>query len=348
MEHTKPRILTRSEVRTLQPTQYLISRIIPERGFVSLVAPPSSKKSFIAIDMAACIATGHAFFDRTVRKGNVLYCMAEGQAGMQKRLRAWEIFRGMEIAEASFGIISQAQPLNHVDVVTSLIDAVKEHASRFGQIDLIVIDTLNRSLDGDENSARDMSNFVRGVTHLINELGTAVMVVHHPSKSGIGGARGHSALNGAVDVGLEIQNGSQTKFTLRCDAKPPKDDEPAAPLTIQSHVIDLSEEFGFDDEGQPITSLALERADHALLALADAPASPSLANQLEDILPSIIGEKTMSRAEILETVRGEGIKASDKTVNRILRRLIEGGTLRQPVKGSYECILVEVALEGID
>ena len=39
-----------------------------------------------------------------------------------------------------------------------------EHASRFGQIDLIIFDTLNRSLDGDENSARDMSNFVRGVT----------------------------------------------------------------------------------------------------------------------------------------------------------------------------------------
>jgi hypothetical protein len=185
--------------------------------------------------------------------------------------------------------------LNHDDVIASLVEAVKEHASRFGQIDLIVIDTLNRSLDGDENSARDMSNFVRGLTHLINELGTAVMVVHHPSKSGIGGARGHSALNGAVDVGLEIQNGRQTKFTLRCDAKPPKDDESAAPLTIQSHVIDLSEEFGFDDEGQPITSLALEKADRALLALADAPATPSLANQLEDVLPSIIGEKNLEQ-----------------------------------------------------
>jgi RecA-family ATPase len=100
MKNTMPSILARSDVRTLQPTQYLISRIILERGFVSLVAPPSSKKSFIAIDMAACVATGHAFFDRAVRKGNVLYCMAEGQAGMQKRPRTWEIFRGMEIAEA--------------------------------------------------------------------------------------------------------------------------------------------------------------------------------------------------------------------------------------------------------
>ena len=345
MQHTTPRILTRSEIKTLNPTQYLISRIIPERGFVSLVAPPSSKKSFVAIDMAASIATGHTFFDRAVRKGNVLYCIAEGQAGMQKRLRAWELFRGIEITESSFGIIPQAQMLNQNDVISCLVEAVMEHASRFGQIDLIIFDTLNRSLDGDENSARDMSNFVRGVTRLINELGTAVMVVHHPSKSGIGGARGHSALNGAVDVGLEIQNGGQTKFTLRCDAKPPKDDEPAAPLTIQSHIIDLSEEFGFDDEGQPITSLALEKADRAFSAMSNAPAAISLASQLDAALPSIIGEKTMSRAEILEILRGEGVQASDKTVNRTLRRLLEVGKLRQPIKGSYQCIEVEMPLE---
>ena len=60
------------------------------------------------------------------------------------------------------------------------------------------------------------------------------------------------------------------------------------------------------------------------------------ASQLDAALSSIIGEKTMSRAETLETLRGKGVQASEKTLNRTLCRLLEVGRLRQPVKGSYQ------------
>ena len=55
----------------------------------------------------------------------------------------------------------------------------------------------------------------------------------------------------------------------------------------------------------------------------------------------------MSRAETFEILRGEGVQASEKTVNRTLCRLLEVEKLCQPVKGSYQCIEVEMPLEII-
>jgi hypothetical protein len=61
MHNTKLRILTRNEVHQLRPPDYLVPRILPREGFVYLVAPPSSKKTFVAIELAACVATGQPF-----------------------------------------------------------------------------------------------------------------------------------------------------------------------------------------------------------------------------------------------------------------------------------------------
>ena len=91
------RILTRDEVKKRKPPSYLISRIIPEGGFVSLVAQPSNKKTFVALNMACCVSSGTPFHGKPVRRGNVVYIMAEGQSGIEKRLCAWESHNGVEI-----------------------------------------------------------------------------------------------------------------------------------------------------------------------------------------------------------------------------------------------------------
>ena len=91
------RILARDEVKKRKPPSYLISRIIPEGGFVSLVAQPSNKKTFVALNMACCVSSGTPFHGKPVRQGNVVYIMAEGQSGIEKRLCAWEAHNGVEI-----------------------------------------------------------------------------------------------------------------------------------------------------------------------------------------------------------------------------------------------------------
>ena len=147
---------------------------------MSIVAPPSSKKSFVAVNIAACIATGKAFVMQCVK---VMFFTLWLRAGWNtEALRAWEIFNGVDIADGALGLIPEALPLNIDIAVAGLIEAANDHAERFGSIDLMIVDTVNRSLEGDENSAKDMTSFVRNITNFINEIGAAVLVVHHLQK----------------------------------------------------------------------------------------------------------------------------------------------------------------------
>ncbi|WP_340303310.1 AAA family ATPase [Roseobacter sp. HKCCD7870] len=346
-DHTL-RILTRDEVKKRKPPSYLISRIIPEGGFVSLVAQPSNKKTFVALNMACCVSSGTPFHGKPVRQGNVVYIMAEGQSGIEKRLCAWEAHNSVEIDPSTFGFILEPLHLNQTDAVERLVAALDAYVARVGQVDLIVVDTLNRSLDGDENAARDMSDFVKGITAIIARFNAAVLVLHHPAKTGTGGARGHSSLNGAVDLGLEIKNGQNMKFKLHCDAKPPKDDEPAHPIALEAVVVDLSDKMGFDDEGHPITSLALELVDIGLLDLVKTAPVLTLRQQLEETLPTIIIGSVMSTSEIVEQVLDVGIKVSPKTVNRCLRNLVNQGVLIRPEKGKYQCVEPQIDFEPVE
>ena len=102
-----------------KPPSYLILRIIPEGGFVSLVAQPSNKKTFVALNMACCVSSGIPFHGKPVRRGNVVYIMAEGQSGIEKRLCAWELHNGIEIDLSTFGFILEPLHLNQTDAVVS-------------------------------------------------------------------------------------------------------------------------------------------------------------------------------------------------------------------------------------
>ncbi len=71
---------------------------------------------------------------------------------------------------------------------------------------LVVIDTLARTMIGDENKARDVTDFVTPINQLMSDYNTTVVVVHHLNKHGDGRTgkrlRGSSALWGACDAVL--------------------------------------------------------------------------------------------------------------------------------------------------
>ncbi len=82
------------------------------------------------------------------------YIMAEGQSGIEKRLCAWETHNGIEIDPSTSGFILEPLHINQTEALERLVAALNEYVARVGQVDLIVVDTLSRSLDGDENAAR--------------------------------------------------------------------------------------------------------------------------------------------------------------------------------------------------
>lgn len=332
----RSRILTWGELRSLPPTSYLINRIIPERGLAYLVAPPSSKKTFVAVEIAACVATGYHFFGTPTRRGNVVYLAAEGSSGLRKRFLAWSKNRGLAIEEEFLGIIPEPVLLNNPIALRELIDELKAHAAKVSGVSLIIIDTVNRTLEGDENSARDMSLFVQGCSSLISELGTSILLLHHPSKSGSVAARGHSSLHGAADIGFEIRNGGSATFTLQFDTKSPKDDEPHEAFLVSTKVVDLSDELGFEKGGAPITSLALERHRRQFVKVEETNSQTSSIAKAKQLIRSVLGNSALSRYEIIDAMKAHGFEGTDRTIDRALTNMRGTGEVTSPARGFYE------------
>ena len=170
------------------------------RSLSCLFGDPSTYKSFLAVDLAACIATGKDFHGHAVRQGPVVYIAGEGQRGIRKRFKAWELVHGIDLAGAP--VFLAAQPADLVDerALQDLIAAVQQAASVVGEPCLIVFDTLARSFgSGDENSSQDMNTLIASSDRLRAVFGCAVLFVHHSGIADKGRGRGSSVLRGALD-----------------------------------------------------------------------------------------------------------------------------------------------------
>jgi hypothetical protein len=184
------------------PVRWLVDGLLPAGGFAALYGKPGSYKSFVALYMAAMIGTGRDAFGRATEAGDVVYLMGEGGAGLKARRDA--LMRHHEIPPGVHVHFIRAQlNLRSTDVdATALIHAVQAAGL---QPKLLVIDTLARAFGaGNENASEDMGAFILQCGRIQEELGTAVLIVHHSGKDEARGQRGHSSLLGACDAELEV------------------------------------------------------------------------------------------------------------------------------------------------
>ena len=75
---------------------------------------------------------------------------------------------------------------------------------------MIWIDTLAKSMTGDENSNSDMSAVVRVSEAIVRATGATVVLVHHTGKNGESEGRGASALPAGVDFLMHVSGDRNT------------------------------------------------------------------------------------------------------------------------------------------
>jgi len=207
------RMFSTAEMMHLPPPTWLIDRIIPSGGLVGLYGPPGVMKSFVAADIALSIAAGGKWQGHPVAQGFPLYVCAEGSAGMGKRINGWLAYRGLKPSQAAAAWLTESVPVYaDSDGMARVIERIEE-----ADIvpDLIVIDTLARCFDGDENQQADMGRFVAGVDRLRKEFDATVIVVHHTRLDG-DRERGNTAFRGAADTMLSLSN-KKGKLILTCN-----------------------------------------------------------------------------------------------------------------------------------
>jgi len=120
---------------------------------------------------------------------------------------------------------------------------------------VVVIDTLNRSMNGSESSDEDMAAYIKAADAVREAFGCAVVIVHH---CGVDGSRprGHTSLTGAADAQIAVSRDVATNDVV-ATLEWLKDGAEGDVITGRLELIEL----GLDEDGEPTTSCVVVQAE---------------------------------------------------------------------------------------
>ena len=211
------------------PQEWLVEDMFPARSLNALVGVSDSFKSFLAIHLACCIATGTPFFGKDVQQGPVLFLAPEGGEGVPKRREAWKTEHGWQDCYVPFFTRSASFSFSNEDDLHFLRNKLNV-ASEFAP-KAVFFDTLGQSLGNyDENSAKDINRVARYLNDLKFEFNCSFFWVDHAGYEAKR-SRGSSAKFGALDTEFFV---SRTGDELKVQNTKMKDADKCAVLYLQS------------------------------------------------------------------------------------------------------------------
>jgi hypothetical protein len=256
-----------------EPVNWLVEGVIPEKSFVALYGPPASFKSFIAMDIAECIASGRDWLGNKINgTGPVLYIAGEGHGGIGARIAAIKQHYNTPDDAQVYVVRSQINLRSSVDDFLALIAAIDELVKELGvDLRMIIIDTLARAFGGgNENSSDDMGAFIQATGKIQNRYRCSLMLLHHAGKDTTKGLRGHSSLLGAVDTQMEIMRFPETTKGLILMSKQ-KDGEDGQRYGFEAITVDIDRsDLGLENG----SSLVIEASEVGEMRSADAENKP--------------------------------------------------------------------------
>ncbi len=244
------RLMRSTDLGSLPPLRWRIHSVLPDSGYAAIYGPSGSGKGFVVVHMVAAIADGRECFGLRTKRARIVYVVLEGQAGIPKRIRAWEIEQGRPFPEDVQFVFEPFRLTDPADVLTlaATIDAA-------GGAEVIVIDTLNRAAPtADENSSADMGRVFEAVKELQTMTGGLVLLVHHSGKDAGRGMRGHSSVHAGLDAVIEV---SRTGDRREWKIEKAKDDRDGQTFPFRLRVVEVGE----DEDGDPITSCVIAEVD---------------------------------------------------------------------------------------
>lgn len=237
----------------IPPLKPLVGDLLAMNTIARAVGPSGTFKSFVLLDMAGHIGTGMKWHGQYVRRGLVVYLVAEGEQGIRKRVRAWEQHHGLKMDNVLF-LPRPVQAMGpEWDVLIVALQRLKPV--------LVIVDTQARvTLGVEENSNTEMGRIVDRFDRLRLETGACVAIVHHTGHVGEHG-RGASAVKGALQSELHIsRKGDKIPNTiLTIKSGKQKDEDQDGDFQFGLKKISLDGECKPD--GRPVTSLVLVSLD---------------------------------------------------------------------------------------
>lgn len=200
----------------LPPTRFCVQSLLPQ-GVTILGGAPKIGKSWLVLDLCVRVAKGEALWGMPTVQGTTLYlCLEDTIRRVQERLCS---ITDDVPASAFFAVTANALP-------DGLCDQIRRFISEHPDTVLVVIDTFQmvRRSETDVSYASDYQE-IGQIKKLADELGVAVLLVHHLRKQGdndpLNKLSGTTGISGAVDAVfvLDKSKRSQANATLICTGR---------------------------------------------------------------------------------------------------------------------------------
>ncbi|MAU53984.1 MAG: hypothetical protein CMN17_16800 [Roseovarius sp.] len=345
--------LSYQDMISLPDPEWLIEGLIVEQTSALLFGRSNSFKSFLGVDIACSVGTGHlhgSWHGAAIMDGGpVLYVATEGALGVAKqRIPGW--YEAHEIPEKdrqdAVTLYPQEIALDDDNAVNDLLRSCAINcATREGNADwhdpsfafkLVVIDIFGASMMGPETSDETARAWVRNINRIMREMKCAVLTIAHTGWADETRARMHTHFWGSFDTRLKAEGDKDSLTTV---------------LSVDRHKdADSSGEWGFRMDKVTLPSCQttlvprlcdeVEVKQKRRVSGKPAVALQALSEALIDKGRTIAGPNYPSRPVVtLEEWRTmcqrHGLTDSDsrdtqrKTFNRAKTTLIERGLVKQ-------------------
>jgi hypothetical protein len=172
--------------------------IAPRGRTIAVYAPAKAGKSTIVLAIVGAAVTGRAVLGDWVpkQKIKVLYLDYEmNEADLYERLTELGYGPQDDLSGLHYALLPSLPPLDTPEGAEELLRL----ATHLG-VDLVVVDTFGRAVEGGENDADTVRAFYRHTAQRLKQQGISVLRTDHSGKDLDKGQRGSSAKNDDVDV----------------------------------------------------------------------------------------------------------------------------------------------------
>ena len=228
-------------ISDIRKPEWLINDVCEKESVIAIFGQAKAGKSFITVDMAACIALGKEWHGHKAHQAPVVYLAGEGIRNISRRFLAWSKINKADIHQAPLMISSRGARLLDDKDHQLLKDTISATEDQHGDIGMIIVDTLARNFGGgNENSTEDMNAFIERIDDLKDTFKSCISIVHHTGHISVTRARGSSVLPAAVDAEYKVvrKDVSEEMFVTFSQTLI-KDGQPMKPKDFRFEVLNL-------------------------------------------------------------------------------------------------------------